>query len=227
VFFFIGSGLFAFYEARPDLKGVLVREVTAQQAGEEVLTPEAIGDRAFPHFIARQLPSGAAGLLIAALFAAAMSSIDTSLNSSATIILSDLYPRRGRDLDDRESMRVLYVGTIAVGVLGTLSALGMTGVRSVLDAWWTLSGIFAGGMLGLFLLGLITRKARRPAAVAGVVAGLIAIIWMTVSPHLPSDFPLRSPLHTNMIIVVGTMTIFTVGTLVAKLTNSRDEDKSY
>lgn len=223
VFFFIGSGLFAFYEARPDLKNVLEHEVAAERNETEIPSPEAIGDRAFPHFIARELPPGAAGFLIAALFAAAMSSIDTSLNSSATIVLSDLYPRRGRELGDRESMRVLYGGTIAVGLLGTLTALAMTGVRSVLDAWWTLSGIFAGGMLGLFLLGLITRNARRPAAVVGVVAGLIAIVWMTVSPRLPSDFPLRSPLHTNMIIVVGTLTIFTVGTLVAKLTNSRND----
>jgi SSS family solute:Na+ symporter len=226
VFFFIGSGLFSFYEARPDLKTVLEQEVAADRSETGSLTVEAIGDRAFPHFIARQLPPGAAGLLIAALFAAAMSSIDTSLNSSATIVLSDLYPRRGGKLGEKESMRVLYAATIAIGVLGTLSALAMTGVRSVLDAWWTLSGIFAGGMLGLFLLGFITRKARRPAAVVGVVAGLLVIVWMTVSPNLPSDFPLRSPFHTNMIIVVGTLTIFTVGTLVSKLNSSRNSGKT-
>jgi SSS family solute:Na+ symporter len=187
--------------------------------------PEDLGDHVFPHFIANQLPPGAAGLLLAALFAAAMSSIDTSLNSSATVILSDLYPRKGRKIGEREAMRVLYAGTIIVGVLGTGTALAMTGVKSVLDAWWTLSGIFAGGMLGLFLLGLISKKAQRPAAVTGVVVGILVILWMTLSPYLPATSILRSPFHSNMIIVIGTLTIFLVGTLLGSDPRVRRQER--
>ena len=164
-----------------------------------------------------QLPPGLAGLIIAALLAAAMSSIDTSLNSSATVILSDLY--RGwlqRAVNEREAMRVLYLGTVVMGVLGVGAALAMIGVRSLLDAWWTLSGIFAGGVLGLFLLGFISRRADRPAAVTAVVAGVLVIFWMTFSPQLPDESYLQSPFHANMIIVVGTLTIFLVGVLVTK-----------
>ena len=216
LFFFIGSGLFSYYEARPVQKSALEQAVVGQwEQGNAQPTPEDLGDRVFPHFIANQLPPGAAGLLMAALFAAAMSSIDTSLNSSATVILSDLYPSRGRTLSDREAMRVLYVGTVVVGCLGTGTALAMIGVTSVLDAWWTLSGIFAGGMLGLFLLGMISKRAQTPAAVTGVLVGLAVIVWMTLSPRLPEASLLRSPFHANMIIVVGTLTIFLVGILVA------------
>jgi len=216
LFFFIGSGLFSYYEARPVQKSALEQAVVAQrEQGNTQPTPEDLGDRVFPHFIANQLPPGAAGLLMAALFAAAMSSIDTSLNSSATVILSDLYPRRGRTLSDREAMRVLYMGTVVVGCLGTGTALAMMGVTSVLDAWWTLSGIFAGGMLGLFLLGMISKRAQTPAAVTGVLVGLAVIVWMTLSPRLPEASLLRSPFHANMIIVVGTLTIFLIGILVA------------
>ena len=219
MFFLIGSGLFAYYEARPDLKEQLQHEVVTQSdtLNEEPaeLTKEGLGDRVFPHFIARELPPGLAGLLIAALLAAAMSSIDTSLNSSATVILSDFY--RGwlqRTVSEREAMRVLYAATVVMGVLGVGVALAMIGVKSLLDAWWTLSGIFAGGVLGLFLLGFISRRTDRPAAVTAVAAGVLVIFWMTFSPHLPDESYLRSPFHANMIIVVGTLTIFLVGVFV-------------
>ena len=144
-----------------------------------------------------------------------MSSIDTSLNSSATVILYDFC--RGwlqRTVNEPEAMRVLYVGTVVMGVLGVGAALAMIGVKSLLDAWWTLSGIFAGGVLGLFLLGFISRRADRPAAVTAVVIGVVVIFWMTFSPLLPDESYLQSPFHANMIIVVGTLTIFLVGVFV-------------
>ena len=222
VFFLIGSGLFAYYEVQPELKAQLQHEVVMQSdpSIEEPteLTKEDLGDRVFPHFIVRELPPGLAGLLIAALLAAAMSSIDTSLNSSATVILSDLY--RGwlqRSMNEPEAMRVLYTSTVVMGVLGVGTALAMIGVKSLLDAWWTLSGVFAGGVLGLFLLGFISRRANRPAAVTAVVTGVLVIFWMTFSLRLPAESLLRSPFHANMIIVVGTLTIFLVGILVSRL----------
>jgi SSS family solute:Na+ symporter len=74
-------------------------------------------------------------------------------------------------------------------------------------------------MLGLFLLGLISRRANNPAAVTGVVVGVLVIVWMTVSlfPALwPETLqPLRSPLHSFMIIVVGTLTILLVGLVIS------------
>ena len=221
LFFFIGSGLFAYYEAQPELKEELRLSVGAQAAAPDAapadLSTEELGDRVFPHFIVQELPPGLAGLIIAALLAAAMSSIDTSLNSSATVILADLY--RGwlrRPVEEREAMRVLYLGTVAMGILGVMVAIAMIGVSSLLDAWWTLSGIFAGGVLGLFLLGFISRRADRPAAITAVVAGVLVIFWMTLSPHLPAASSLRSPFHANMIIVVGTLVIFLVGIVVGK-----------
>ncbi len=224
VFFFIGSGLFAYYEAQPGLKATLetritsnVDAITPSEPEPSVVTTEDLADHVFPDFIVQRLPPGLAGLVIAALMAAAMSSIDTSLNSSATVILSDLY--RGwlrRSVGDAEAMRVLYAGTIVMAALGVGTALAMIGVKSLLDAWWTLSGIFAGGVLGLFLLGFISRRADRPAAGTAVAIGVVVIFWMTLSPRLPADSHLRSPFHTNMVVVAGTLAIFLVGLLVTK-----------
>ena len=183
------------------------------------LKAKDFGDDALPHFIRNKLRYGLAGLLIAALFAAAMSSIDTSLNSSATVILSDIYRRYvNPGAGDRASMRVLYATTFALGALGTVSALGMIGAESVLEIWWKISGTLAGALLGLFLLGLIARKAGNVAAATGVVIGLIVIFWLSFSTKL-TFLPrfLHSPLTWHLTSVIGTLSIFLVGVLVGRL----------
>ena len=199
LFFLIGSLLFSFYHASPELLEPLVAQY-----------PDDHADKVLPHFIATQLPPGAAGLLIAAIFAAAMSSIDTSLNSAATVTLKDFVQRHlNRGKTEADALRLLRTATLMWGVLGTGVALAMIGQKSLLDAWWKLSGIFAGGMLGLFLLGLISRRANNAVALAGVIVGVLVICWMTFPDQLPEA--LRSPFHAHMITVIGTLTIFGVG----------------
>ena len=199
LFFLIGSLLFSYYHASPELLKPLVAQY-----------PDGHADKVLPHFIATQLPPGAAGLLIAAIFAAAMSSIDTSLNSAATVTLKDFVQRHlNRGQTESDALRILRTATLVWGVLGTGVALAMIGQKSLLDAWWKLSGIFAGGMLGLFLLGLISRRANNAGALAGVIVGVLVICWMTFPDQLPQA--LRSPFHAHMITVIGTLTIFGVG----------------
>ncbi|QDT51874.1 Sodium/glucose cotransporter [Symmachiella dynata] len=256
LFFFIGSSLFAYYETQPEMKAEVQNQVAAAnlERNQIKLTPEEyeaekaalpatamaltsadIGDKVFPHFIVEKLPTGMAGLLIAAIFAAAMSSVDTSLNSSATIILTDVYKRYfNPDVDEKGQMRVLYGSTLFVGAVGTGIGVALIGTVSILDAWWTLSGIFAGGMLGLFLLSLIARNATKPAAALAVIIGLLVITWMTFSDvkflhdtlgiayELPEK--IRSPFHTHMTIVVGTLTIFFVGLIASGFTSGKPED---
>ena len=235
LFFFIGTSLFAYYQTQPELLDDVKRAVAAEQLLEENVTPKTpgyeailsartyqlqpadVGDKVLPHFIVHQLPTGMAGLLIAAIFAAAMSSIDTSLNSSATIVLTDFYKRFLRPTaPQKESMRVLYATTLTFGAGGTATAVAMIGVKSILDVWWTISGILAGGMLGLFLLGMISRRAKSPAAATGVAVGLLVILWMSFSAdYLPERW--ASPLHEFLIPVVGTATIVLAGMLAGLL----------
>ncbi len=207
--FFIGTGLFAYYQAQPELA-----------AGIQGLNADDI----FPHFIATQLPAGIKGLLIAAVFSAAMSSVDASLNSSATLILCDLYKRYFRpQASEKESMRVLHGTTLFWGILATSIALilGFTMKDSkALDVWWVLASIFSGGMLGLFLLGMISRRAGNPQAVIAVITGIFLILWMvwsTSSMWPESLAALKSPFHGNLIIVIATTAILLVGLLLTSL----------
>src|SRR5690606_14943759 len=107
IFFFIGTALFAYYSAHPNALPLEYQDPTRS-------------DSVFPYFIVTVLPPGVTGLLIAAIFAAAMSTVSSSLNSSATIILTDYYQRYLRPgATERQSMRTLYVTTVVWGVLGT------------------------------------------------------------------------------------------------------------
>lgn len=204
VFFFIGTGLFAFYSARPELLGSSV-------------DPIGKPDSVFPHFIVAQLPVGLTGLVIAGIFAAAQSTVSSSINCSATLILCDLYKRYVRPHStERESMRVLHISTLIIGLAGTAMALAMMQIRNALDAWWGLASIFSGGMLGLFLLGLLARRAGNRAAAIGVITGVAIIAWMTFSPHWTgSAEAFRSPFHTLLIVVISTLTILITGLLVS------------
>lgn len=160
------------------------------------------------------------GLLIAAIFSAGMSTVSTSLNSSATIVLSDYYKRYfNKEADEKSSMRVLHISSFITGILGIGIALMLVCVESVLDAWWSLASIFSGGMLGLFLLGYISKKAGKTDAVTGVIIGVLLITWMSLSPLYFTEgkmFAFRSPFHSNLTIVFGTITIFLVGFLINK-----------
>ena len=197
LFFFIGTALFAFYQAQPEL------------------LPEGIsGDKVFPHFIVHQLPVGVTGLLIASIFAAGMSTVSTSINSSATVILSDHFKKYIHpNPSERTSLNVLRLSSLGMGILSIFVGLAFNGVESALDAWWALSSIFSGGILGLFLLGFLS-KTQKPQAVFAVILGVLVIAWMSLSVvWVKNGFPetLANPLHTNMTIVVGTLTIFLVG----------------
>jgi SSS family solute:Na+ symporter len=208
VFFFIGTALFSYYTAQPDL---LPAELKVAGAGDKV----------FPYFIVNGLPKGITGLLIASIFAAGMSTISTSLNSTATIILSDYYKRYlNKNADEKSSMKILYRSSLFFGILGIIIALALVGVESVLDAWWALGSIFSGGMLGLFLLGYLSKNVRNIDAAIGVVTGALLIIWMSLSPIFFDEggsLAFRSPFHSNLTIVFGTLAISLTGFVMMKL----------
>ena len=220
LFFVLGTALWAFYRADPAAMADLTASVAAQAADTSASgqVPPPIGDRALPHFIGHYLPPGLSGVLVAALLAAAMSSLDTSLNSSAAVLHEDLYRTYLRpDPSPEQSMRVVRHGTVIVGVAGIAVAVAMLGVQSLLDAWWLLSGAFAGGLLGLFLLGLFARRADRLAAGIATTLGVLTVLWLTLSPRLDGSLARwRNPLHANLTILVGTLVIFGVGVLVSR-----------
>jgi len=219
VFFFIGTALFAYAQQHPEALLALKQQVAAErQVRVTSLQPADYGDKVLPWFMVSKVPKGLMGLIVAAILSAAMSTVSSGMNSTATVFLKDIYQRyAGPGITPAREMRVLYIATILAGLLAIGFGISMIGVKSILDMWWELSGIFAGGMLGLFLLGIIS-KTKNATAVTATIIGILVILWMSLSKYLPAGWVnLRSPLHAHMIIVVGTLSIFLAGTLLSRL----------
>ena len=197
IFVYIGTALFSYYSAQPELL----------PAG----TP---ADQVFPHFIVHGLPTGIPGLVIAAIFSAGMSTVATSINSSATIVLTDFVKHFSKKEDNnKRDMKTLYLTSLIVGVVGIVIGILMMQVDGVLDAWWTLASIFSGGVLGLFLLTLIARKPNRAASITAAVAGMLVVIWIALM-QVTSPEP---AINGKLAIVFGTTVIMLVGFLLTLL----------
>ncbi|WP_336516586.1 sodium:solute symporter [Pollutibacter soli] len=234
IFFLIGTCLYAYYQINPDAIHMVRMQVASEKLGNHAtalqvtklafaLKPADLGDKIIPHFIVTKIPSGLMGIIIAAILSAAMSTISSGMNASATVFTIDIYKRYfNHKLTDKTQLKILYISTVCFGLAGMSVGISMIGVKSLLDTWWQLSGVFAGGVLGLFLLGMISRSAGNFAAITATCIGILVILWITLSPMLPQNSVIPvSALHTNMAVIIGTLTIFLVGILLSSFQKSK------
>jgi len=188
IFLYIGTALFAFYSGH-------------------TLDPSIVkGDQVFPYFIAMELPEGIKGLIIAAILAASMSTVDSALNCSATVLFEDYYRKYFKiKPSEKDSLNFLRLTTIIWGALGIAFALLLINAQSALDTWWQISGIFGGGILGLFLLAIFNVKINRTQGIISVIFSLLIIIWGTFLRELsPSYSWLECTIDPIIIGAVGT-----------------------
>jgi SSS family solute:Na+ symporter len=141
-------------------------------------------DAVLPAFLRTRLPAGFAGLVLAAILASSMSSLDSAIHSMSTAVIVDFRRRFARRAPGAAAeLRVARLTTVACGVLATIGALYAAqrgeALLNLLIGWL---GYFAGPLLGLFLLGMLTRRVREAEAMAGVVAALAAVTWLVVFP---------------------------------------------
>lgn len=184
----IGTLLWAYYTGRPDS---LPAEIAA------------VKDSVFPYFIVHSLPVGVTGLLVAAIVAAAMSTVSSTLNSGATVIMEDWYRRYiRRDAPDRSCVAVLRAATVTLGIASVAVAFAVIGVESALSTWWMLQSVLSGGMLGLFLLGCASKRTTSPQAVIATLLGVATVAWVVF---------FQKTFHPNLSIVFGTCILFVSG----------------
>jgi SSS family solute:Na+ symporter len=204
LFFLLGACLWAFFQ------------MTGTALPAEVA---AVKDNIVPYFIKTQLPVGVIGLVIAALIAAAMSSLDSDLNSMATVIVDDYYPRLRPGSSDRER---LWMGRMAVALLGVMAIVfsqQWIGIGTAMEFGVQLFSIATAGMLGLFALGALTRRANAKGALVGIAACVLFTCWATfTSVRLPAlDRVLLDlgrfnfPFHPFLIGIFNHAVLFVVG----------------
>jgi SSS family solute:Na+ symporter len=173
--------------------------------GDTHLPAPSQTDRIYPDFLWHNLPAGIAGLTIAAILAAAMANLSAALNSLASTTVVDFFHARSRRMTEARSLLLARLATVVWGLV--LLAIGILARSwgSVLVAGLTIASIPSGALLGIFLLGVLTKKPREGAAAVGVVAGLAVILYVRF----------RTPIAFTWYVLIGTVATFGAGWLVS------------
>ena len=157
LFMFIGTALYAFYQGGAGL-------------------PDGMrADAVFPFFIMTELPVGVVGIIISALLAAAISSLDSDLNCLAAVGVDDYYKRFRPDSTDEQRVKVgkILVVLSGIGAIGVASLYVSAGSKGVLGTVFALYAIFSGGIAGMFLLGIFVPRANKQGLYVGVAASVL------------------------------------------------------
>ena len=189
LFLAIGLSLFVYYQ------------------DQHLIRPQAL-DRIYPEFVWRHLPMGVAGLVTAAILAAAMANLSAALNSLASTTVVDFAPRGAvHRANGERPLRVARTMTIAWGII--LVAIGMIARHwgSVLESGLSIASVTLGLLLGVFLLGVLTRRVSEGAAIIGVVAGLAAILYVRFA----------TPIAWTWWVLIGSAVTFAAGYIASLL----------
>ena len=214
-FFFVGTALYVFYKVVPD------------PAVMDLKT-----DQVFAHFILTQLPAGVAGFVIVGLLAAALSTLDSSINACAATVTNDFYRRLwSRDRSSEHYARVGRIISLFFGVLmiATATVIHLNRAQGAVEDIQTIVlSVFGGGLLSLFLLGFLTRRVdSRSAFVATVVTVLFVVTWLVLDSTVTegSDSSVSSWLPDRIWIgVFSNVVLFSVGYGMSRIRKT-DEEK--
>jgi SSS family solute:Na+ symporter len=190
LFLTVGAALWAFYRAYPPG------------------TAFAKTDYIFPTFIVDHMPRGVCGLLIAAILAAAMSNLSAALNSLSSTSMVDFYLRRRPETSDEKRLKLSRVATIFWGIVLFALALASRYGGTVLEKGLSIASVAYGGLLGVFLLGLLTKRASETGAILGMLCGLALNVYIWI----------RAPqIAWTWYVTLGSITTFVVGYLASLL----------
>jgi SSS family solute:Na+ symporter len=204
----LGTALWVFFQHHPD------------PLAQAVLSGTERAEAIVPWFITEYLPSGLAGMVVAAALAAAMSSLDSSINSVSTVSVVDIYRRHLRPgADDRHYLRVAKGVASAVTVLMILGALWLNGAetRTLQDTATILVSLLGGGMLGLYLLGFFSRRGDARAAWCGILATLLFTGWTVLASKGLLPAALSAPFDLYYTGLIGNLLMLLVGYGAARL----------
>jgi len=199
-FLFIGVLLFAFYAP---FNAAEYTNAGIAGSGVPPTFPFSGGDQVFPDFITKYMPSGLSGLVVAAIFAAALSS---SLNSIAATFVNDLYKPFRQNLADKHYLKVSHWLTLFFGVVQIVVALAMMKQnRSALDQALSIASLINGPILGVFLVGTFLKRVSQTPALVGMTASITLMLFIRF----------YTPLAWTWYVLIGSLTTFIVAWLAS------------
>ncbi len=191
LFFLVGTALFVFYRQFPERLNPSIGKV----------------DAIFPTFIVQELPIGIAGLVVAAILAAAQSTVSTSINSATAVLMSDFILRFSKKKNAKRDLMVSRLGTLLFGILGTGVAISFVymGNTSLWDTFLSMLGLVLGALCGLFMAGIFLPFVNGPGALLGTVSGVISVIFLIQSSVHPYLYGTLNVLFTFVAIAVWSL----------------------
>jgi SSS family solute:Na+ symporter len=174
----------------------------------------AKNDSIYPAFVWKNMPVGVAGLIIAAILAAAMANLSAALNSLASTTVVDFLRARRTSMSDTQSMSIARWATVGWGGVLLAIAWGARHSASVLEVGLAIGSIPFGALLGVFLLGVLTKRPGETAAICGVVAGLATVL----------SVKFFTPIAFTWWVLIGTVVTFTVGALVGIVAPQKEQN---
>lgn len=163
-------------------------------------------DFIYPTFIVQHMPHGISGLLIAAILAAAMSNLSAALNSLSSSSIIDFYLRRNPQADERSRIRLSRLATVFwAAVLFVLAVLSLHKVSRVVEVGLSIVSVAYGALLGVFLLGVLTKRANQNGAMVGMICGFAVEVYIWLGTHVPWTW----------YVAIGTAVTFVIGYLAS------------
>jgi Na+/proline symporter len=197
LFLLIGAGLFLYY----------------RNVGKP---PALSADRIFPAFIVGQMPTGVAGLMIAAILAAAMSNLSAALNSLSSSAVVDFYLPRHPDLSERTRTQLSRFLTVLWAVVLFVLAMFARHGGHVVEIGLSIASVLWGPMLGVFLLGTLSRRANESGTIIGMAAGVVVNLLLWIQPHailipLPGHLIAVPKIAWTWWVLIGSLVTCAVG----------------
>ncbi|HEU6447977.1 MAG TPA: sodium:solute symporter [Verrucomicrobiae bacterium] len=208
-FMLVGTLLWAYYQLSPDTLPPNLFDANGK----------IISDEVFPYFLTTKIPAGLAGIFMAALYSAAMSTMSSDLNCLSAVFTEDYYRKLRPNSTDKH---LLLVGKIVVAVCGTIAVgigLFIAGKgESALKLYYAATAIVAGGLAGMFMLAFLSRRANRQGLWIGIIAMLIFTAWATLTSGKNAIIDLGDHNYTwpsVMIGVIGHIIVLVIGWLAS------------
>ena len=196
---FLGTALYAYFQVYPS------------EAASEMLVGTRNAEDILPYFIIYYLPAGISGLIIAAAIAAAMSSLDSSINSISTVSVHDIYRRHlVPNKDDIHYLHIAwYIATFAtiIMIIGSC-ILAFSKMNTLQDTYNTIGSVVMGGVLGLYLLGFCTKRGNEKSVWFGIALTMMFSLWTVLAKYSFLPDWLQAPFDLYYTGILGQIVMF-------------------
>ncbi len=215
-YMFLGTALYAFFQVNPSPEAQAMLNGT--QKAEHIM----------PFFILNYMPPGVAGIVISAALAAAMSSLDSSINAISTVTVNDIYRRHiAKDKDDKHYLHVAWVAAGVASVFMIIGAIILiyADTKTIQDAATILSSVVMGGVFGMYMLGFVTTRANSKSVWLGIAVTFVFSLWTVLAKQgLMPDF-LTVPFDLYYTGMIGHILLFATAFVASVFIFKKKEKK--